>query len=72
MPRACSGDQPRVMAGLSGWSAFSGGFIVLFSDKYQRACNIMSGTTQTQEMLAAVDTADNKDDQTGEREVSTR
>ena len=24
MPRACSGDQPRAMAGLSGWSAFSG------------------------------------------------
>ena len=24
MPRACSSDQPRVMVGLSGWSAFNG------------------------------------------------
>ena len=27
MPRAGSSDQPRVMVGLSGWSAFSGVFI---------------------------------------------
>ena len=27
MPRGCVSDQPRVMVGLSGWSAFSGVFI---------------------------------------------
>ena len=27
MPRGCSSDQPGVMVGLSGWSAFSGVFI---------------------------------------------
>ena len=29
MPSGCSSDQPRVMVGLSGWSAFSGVYLFL-------------------------------------------